>query len=102
MKRKVIRIVVTALLLAVAWGVSEVLALAVWQQLLLFLLPYIIISYDVLGEAIEGNMKVFILFDKNAAPAPYYKESLSKAQKNLENILSDATLESMLGTTEPS
>ena len=32
----------------------------------------------------------------------HYKESLSKAQKNLENILSDATLESMLGTTEPS
>ena len=57
MKRKVIRIVVTALLLAVAWGVSEVLALAVWQQLLLFLLPYIIISYDVLGEAWEGIME---------------------------------------------
>lgn len=57
MKRKVIRIIVTALLLAVAWGVSEVLALAVWQQLLLFLLPYIIISYDVLGEAWEGIME---------------------------------------------
>ncbi len=57
MKRKVIRIVVTALLLAVAWGVSEVLSLAVWQQLLLFLLPYIIISYDVLGEAWEGIME---------------------------------------------
>ncbi len=57
MKRKVIRIVVTALLLVVAWGVSEVLALAVWQQLLLFLLPYIIISYDVLGEAWEGIME---------------------------------------------
>lgn len=57
MKRKVIRIVVTALLLLVAWGVSEVLSLAVWQQLLLFLLPYIIISYDVLGEAWEGIME---------------------------------------------
>ena len=57
MKRKVIRIVVTALLLVVAWGVSEVLSLAVWQQLLLFLLPYIIISYDVLGEAWEGIME---------------------------------------------
>lgn len=57
MKRKAIRIVVTALLLAVAWGVSEVLVLAVWQQLLLFLLPYIIISYDVLGEAWEGIME---------------------------------------------
>ena len=57
MKRKVIRIIVTALLLVVALGVSEVLSLAVWQQLLLFLLPYIIISYDVLGEAWEGIME---------------------------------------------
>ena len=57
MKRKVIRIVVTALLLVAAWGVSEVLSLAVWQQLLLFMLPYIIISYDVLGEAWEGIME---------------------------------------------
>ena len=57
MKTKVIRIVVTALLLMAAWGVSEVWALAVWQQMLLFLLPYIIISYDVLGEAWEGIME---------------------------------------------
>lgn len=57
MKRKVIRIVVTALLLAVAWGVSEVLALAVWQQLIVFLVPYVLISYDVLGEAWEGIME---------------------------------------------
>ena len=57
MKRKVIRIVVTALLLVAAWGVSEVLSLAVWQQLLLFMLPYIIISYDVLSEAWEGIME---------------------------------------------
>ncbi len=57
MKRKVIRIIVTALLLVAAWGVSEVLSLAVWQQLLLFLLPYIIISYDVLCEAWEGIME---------------------------------------------
>ena len=57
MKTKVIRIVVTALLLMAAWGVSEVWALAVWQQLLVFLLPYIIISYDVLGEAWEGIME---------------------------------------------
>ena len=57
MKRKVIRIIVTALLLVAAWGVSEVLSLAVWQQLLLFMLPYIIISYDVLSEAWEGIME---------------------------------------------
>ena len=57
MKRKVIRIIVTALLLVVAWGVSEVLSLAVWQQLIVFLVPYVLISYDVLGEAWEGIME---------------------------------------------
>lgn len=57
MKRKVIRIVVTALLLAVAWGVSELWQLAVWQQLIVFLVPYVVISYDVLGEAWEGIME---------------------------------------------
>ena len=62
-----------------------------WQQSIL-----------TIGEAVEGNMKVFILFDKNASPAPYYKESLTKAQKNLEDVLSDATLESMLETADAS
>ncbi len=62
-----------------------------WQQSIL-----------TIGEAVEGNMKVFILFDKNASPAPYYKESLTKAQKNLEDALSDATLESMLETSDAS
>ena len=57
MKRKVIRIIVTALLLVAAWGVSEMWQLAVWQQLLIFLVPYIVISYDVLGEAWEGIME---------------------------------------------
>ena len=57
MKRKVIRIIVTALLLVVAWGVSELWQLAVWQQLIVFLVPYVLISYDVLGEAWEGIME---------------------------------------------
>ena len=56
-----------------------------WQQSILSI-----------GEAVEGNMKVFILFDKNAGPTRYYAESLTKIQNNLEDVLSDATLESML------
>lgn len=57
MKRKLIRIIVTALLLGAAWGVSELWQLAVWQQLIVFLVPYVVISYDVLGEAWEGIME---------------------------------------------
>lgn len=56
-----------------------------WQQSILSI-----------GEAVEGNMKVFVLFDKNAGPTRYYAESLTKIQNNLEDVLSDATLESML------
>ena len=57
MKRKLIRIIVTALLLVAAWGVSELWQLAVWQPLIVFLVPYVLISYDVLGEAWEGIME---------------------------------------------
>lgn len=57
MKRKLIRIIVTALLLVAAWGVSELWQLAVWQQLIVFIVPYVLISYDVLGEAWEGIME---------------------------------------------
>lgn len=57
MKRKLIRIIVTALLLVAAWGVSELWQLAVWQQLIVFLVSYVVISYDVLGEAWEGIME---------------------------------------------
>ena len=57
MKRKLIRIIVTALLLVAAWGVSELWQLAVWQQLIVFLVPYVLISYDVIGEAWEGIME---------------------------------------------
>ena len=44
-------------LLVAAWGVSELWQLAVWQQLIVFLVPYVLISYDVLGEAWEGIME---------------------------------------------
>ncbi len=54
MNKKVIRIIVTAVLLFVAWLLSDKLQLPLWQQLCLYLFPYLLISYDVLGEAWEG------------------------------------------------
>lgn len=54
MKKKIIRIITTALLLAAAWAIAGSLELPVWAQLCMFLVPYLLISYDVLGEAWEG------------------------------------------------
>lgn len=57
MKKKLIRIILTAVLLAGAWLVEHFAALPMWQVLLVYLVPYQVISYDVLGEAVEGIME---------------------------------------------
>ena len=57
MNRKLIRIILTAVLLAGAWLVERSAGLPVWQVLLVYLVPYLLIGYDVLGEAIEGIME---------------------------------------------
>ena len=57
MKKKLIRIILTAVLLVGAWLVEHFAALPMWQVLLVYLVPYLVISYDVLGEAVEGIMK---------------------------------------------
>lgn len=54
MKTKITRIVVAAMLLVVAVGVEHTGQLAVWQLLLVYLVPYLVAGYDVVGEAIEG------------------------------------------------
>ena len=57
MKKKLLRIILTAVLLAGAWLVEHFAALPMWQALLVYLVPYLVISYDVLGEAVEGIME---------------------------------------------
>ena len=57
MKKKLIRIILTAVLLVGAWLVEYFAALPMWQVLLVYLVPYLVISYDVLGEAVEGIME---------------------------------------------
>ena len=57
MKKKLIRIILTAVLLAGAWLVEHFTVLPMWQVLLVYLVPYLVISYDVLGEAVEGIME---------------------------------------------
>ena len=57
MKKKVIRISLTSVLLLLAWIVERNCNLPTWQMLVVYLIPYLLISYDVLGEAVEGIME---------------------------------------------
>ena len=56
-KKKLLRIVVTAVLLFAAWMVTKTWAMPVWAQLIVYLIPYFIISYDVMGEALEEGVE---------------------------------------------
>lgn len=52
--KKLIRIIATVVLLIAAVVVEKTAGLAVWQLFLIYLVPYLLISYDVIGEAVEG------------------------------------------------
>lgn len=54
MNRKLIRIIITAFLLWMAWLLTRNSGWAMSIQLAVYLVPYLLISYDVLGEAWEG------------------------------------------------
>ena len=56
-KKLLLRIVVTALLLLAAWLVTSHVAMPLWAQLCVYLIPYLLISYDVMGEAAEEGIK---------------------------------------------
>ena len=53
-KGTLIKIIVTAILLAGAWLLERYTGLAKWQLLLIYLVPYLIIGWDTLKEAVEG------------------------------------------------
>lgn len=53
---KLLRIIAAAILLAMAVFIEHTCNLPLWQLLALYLVPYIIVGYDVMGEAIEGIM----------------------------------------------
>lgn len=52
-KKKLWRIIVAALLLAGAFAVEKTTSLPVWQLLLIYLMPYLLVGYDVIAEAVE-------------------------------------------------
>lgn len=54
MKEKLLKIIAASVLLAAAVAVEKTADLAVWQLLLVYLVPYLVIGYDVIAEAAEG------------------------------------------------
>lgn len=56
-KKKLSRIILTVVLLIGAVCIENTMNLEVWQLLLVYLVPFVLISYDVMGEAIEGIME---------------------------------------------
>ena len=52
-KERLVKIIVSAALLAVAAVVSNIANLKMWQELLLFLVPYLIVGGETLKEAVE-------------------------------------------------
>ena len=57
LKSKLLLIITTIVLLAVAVVVEHNTSIATWQLLLVYLVPYILIGHDTLGEALEGIAK---------------------------------------------
>lgn len=53
-KERIVKIVVAAALLVVAMMVEKFCHLAMWQLLLIYLVPYLVVGYETLKEAAEG------------------------------------------------
>lgn len=57
MNKKLLRVISSAVLLLGAWLVEIYCVLPMWQLLIVYLVPYFLVGYDVLGEAMEGIME---------------------------------------------
>ena len=56
-KKLLFRILLTAVALVLAYLFVKATALPLWAQLGVYLVPYLIISYDVMGEAVEEGIR---------------------------------------------
>ena len=54
---KLLKIVLAAVLLAIAVYIEHTFALSTWQLLLVYLVPYLLVGWDTLKEAAEGLME---------------------------------------------
>lgn len=63
-KKVLYRIVIAAVFLAVIWVVTELVKMSLWLQVVLYLVPYFVIGYDILKKAGKGILNRQI-FDEN-------------------------------------
>lgn len=63
-KKVLYRIIISAVLLAAIWIVSEFANMPWWLEGLLYLIPYFVIGYDILRKAVKGILKGQV-FDEN-------------------------------------
>jgi Cd2+/Zn2+-exporting ATPase len=57
MNKKLIRIIASAVLLTGAYIIEKTANLPVWQLLIIYLVPYLLVGYDVIAEAVKGIFK---------------------------------------------
>ena len=63
-KKVLYRIIISAVLLAAIWIVSEFADMPWWLEGILYLIPYFVIGYDILRKAVKGILKGQV-FDEN-------------------------------------
>ncbi|MDD6234463.1 MAG: heavy metal translocating P-type ATPase [Lachnospiraceae bacterium] len=63
-KKVLYRIIISAILLAAIWIVSEFVDMPWWLEGILYLVPYFVIGYDILKKAVKGILKGQV-FDEN-------------------------------------
>lgn len=63
-KKVLYRIIISAVLLAAIWIVSEFADMPWWLEGILYLIPYLVIGYDILRKAVKGILKGQV-FDEN-------------------------------------
>lgn len=63
-KNVLYRIIISAVLLAAIWIVSEFADMPWWLEEILYLIPYLVIGYDILRKAVKGILKGQV-FDEN-------------------------------------
>ncbi len=63
-KKVLYRIIISAVMLAAIWIVSEFADMPWWLEGILYLIPYFVIGYDILRKAVKGILKGQV-FDEN-------------------------------------
>ena len=59
MNQKLLRVIMSAALLLGAWLLTRSVPMPVWQQLIVYLIPYLLIGYDVLA----GLMSIILAME---------------------------------------